>query len=187
MCFLQNPSNTRHTTNRLLWHTMWAMIDDMFSSKFMFAPNSSNSCWLCTSDVQGLQAFPGKTSSFLRSGPWAVKTDRLMLDSCYRENASFTLHWAMIAGAEGGGGGGDITLAWVGVTLHSHYSKCFAVGGPLPFIFCGVQRGQQNARQLRKSSGEKLNSIRLYPEMSCKQTPTKKQSLCGDYDQSSLK
>lgn len=91
--------NIGQMTIRLLWHTMWAMIDDMFSSKFMFAPNLSNSCWLCASDVQSLHAFPGKKGSFLRSGPWAVKTDRLMLDSSFRENASLTLHWAMIAGA----------------------------------------------------------------------------------------
>ncbi len=148
--------NIRHTPIRPLWHRTWAMIDYMFSSKFMFAPNLSNSCCLCASDVQSLCAFPGKRGSFLRSGPWAVKTDRLMLDSSFRENASLTLHWAMIAGA--GEGGRNITLAWVGVTLHSHYSKCFAVGGPLPFIFCGVQWGQQNARQLRKSSREKLSS-----------------------------
>lgn len=92
--------NTRDITNRDLWHTMGPMMDDMFSSKFMFAPNLSNSCQLCANNVQGLCVFPGKRAFFLRSRPWTVKTDRLLLDSSYRENASFTLHWAMIAGAE---------------------------------------------------------------------------------------
>lgn len=61
--------NTRHITNRDLWHTMGPMMDDMFSSKSMFTPNLSNSCQLCADNVQGLCVFPGKRALFSDLGP----------------------------------------------------------------------------------------------------------------------
>lgn len=119
----------------------------VFSLKFMVSSNLQ----------QGTAVFilfQGKWALFSDLGLQASKTDRLILDS-YRKNASLILHWAMTAGAEEGGlewngGRGLSTLAWVGVMLHLHYSKCFAVGGPLPFIFCGIQRRAAK----RTSAGE---------------------------------
>lgn len=139
----------------LLWHAMSATTDDTSSSKFMFAPTFANSLWLCASDVQGFSREKGLLSQI-----WALSCDDRQTYAELLFQQKRQPHVTLSYDSRGGGGR-DITLAWVGVTLHSHYSKCFAVGGPLPFIFCGIQRGQQNARQLRKTGGEKLNSIRL--------------------------
>lgn len=37
-----------------------AVIDDMFSSKYMLVPNLRKASWCCVSDVQALYPFPGE-------------------------------------------------------------------------------------------------------------------------------
>lgn len=49
-------------------HTMWATTDNMFSSKFMFAPNLCHASWSCTSNVQRLFQWGGG----LFSQMWAL-------------------------------------------------------------------------------------------------------------------
>lgn len=70
-----------------------AVIDDMFSSKFMFAPNLCNSSWWCVSDVQALHPFPGE--------PWALEDRGTCWIPPSGESANATLGWATIARAEG--------------------------------------------------------------------------------------
>lgn len=90
-------------TSRLLWNTMWAMIDNMLSSKFMFAPNLCNASWSCASNVQRLfQRGWGWGGAFFSDvGPELWRQTDVCWTPLSGENASRTLRWATIAGAEG--------------------------------------------------------------------------------------
>lgn len=147
---------------------MWAMIDNMFSSKFMFF----NSSCSCASDVRRPRPFPGRgrerekkkkrDSTTLSSdvGPRALKTGRLLLDSSSRgENASLTLTLSY----DSDGGSGETSSppeSALRSTRITANASLWAARCHSPSV--EKRRTRRNARQLRKTSAQELNGILVF-------------------------
>lgn len=146
---------------------MWAMIDNTFSSKFMFF----NSSCSCASDVQRPRPFPGRgrererkkrDSTTLSSdvGPRALKTGRLLPDSSSRgENASLTLTLSY----DSDGGRGETSSppeSALRSTRITANASLWAARCHSPSV--EKRRTRRNARQLRKTSAQELNAILVF-------------------------
>lgn len=175
---------------------MWAVIDNMFSSKFMYF----NSSCSCASDVRRPRPFPGRgrekkkgdcTTLSSDVGPRALKTGRLLLDSSSRgENASLTLtlSYDSDGGREETSSPPESALRSTRITANASLwaARCHS-----PSV--EKRRTPCNARQLRKTSAQELNAVRVFSFANQNrrgltgETPTASGSLCEDYAQSSFK